>query len=389
MVQCKLKDNLGDHPFWRTEDQKKATPTIPKMIEEILEFKKIWDRFLKNIKDESRAYVEEQLKEIEIAFFVSVQVEEGIGMGTQEEDSDEKLPKDKVREDTEKILEDIERIELEEKTDKHNFDYKRTKSVETVLDTYRKGKEKNNKPAAKNEEELTNLYKARKYLKQLIQLEQNDQKFSQLLELDIIKTTHEILMENLLEGKSGQPGHFSKSQRFGSFKGKEHHYPHIPDDKVTTDILTALVDCYNSSVDKQKREIDELNSKTLQQIFQSAAKFLFIFLQLHPFSDGNGRLGRLLCSYFLELICPFPSSIYNVYSPTEKSDYVKVLVAAREGIDFNVTLNNKSEGLDFFGKLYDHDESNMTALIIESNWFSWKKFINVLQKKFKDECILM
>jgi len=149
MVQCKLKDNLGDHPFWRTEDQKKATPTIPKMIEEILEFKKIWDRFLKNIKDESRAYVEEQLKEIEIAFFVSVQVEEGIGMGTQEEDSDEKLPKDKVREDTEKILEDIERIELEEKTDKHNFDYKRTKSVETVLDTYRKGKEKNNKPAAK------------------------------------------------------------------------------------------------------------------------------------------------------------------------------------------------------------------------------------------------
>ena len=310
-------------------------------------------------------------------------------MGTQEEDSDEKLQKDKVREDTEKILEDLKRIELEEKSAKHYSDYKRTKSVETVLDTFSKRKEKEHKPAAKNEEELINLYKARKYLKQRVELEKNDQKFSQLLELDIIKATHEMLMQNLLEGKSGQPGHFSKCERYGSFKGKEHRYPYIPDDKVTTDILTALVDCYNSSVDKQKREIEELNSRTLQQIFQSAAKFLFIFLQLHPFSDGNGRLGRLLCSYFLELICPFPSSIYNVYSPTEKSDYVKVLVAAREGIDFNVTLNNKQEGIDFFGKLYDHDESNMTSLIIESNWFSWKKFINVLEKKFKAECFLM
>ena len=67
---------MEDHPFWRTEEQKRTTPTIPEMIEEILEFKKKWDNFQKNIRDESRVYVEEQLKEIEIAFFVSIQVEE-------------------------------------------------------------------------------------------------------------------------------------------------------------------------------------------------------------------------------------------------------------------------------------------------------------------------
>ena len=76
-------------------------------------------------------------------------------MGTQEE-SDEKIEKEKVRKETERILEDFEKVHLEEMSTKR-FSYERTKSVETVLDTYGKHKAKDEKPAAQNEDELINL----------------------------------------------------------------------------------------------------------------------------------------------------------------------------------------------------------------------------------------
>jgi len=375
MVQYKLKKKLDDHPFWRTEENQNDTLTISEMITEILCFKNIWDEFkLTEEYNNKLELIKKQLKNIRIDFFVSVQIEEGIGLSTQEIQDN----KNKIKENTETILNELE-------TNFKNFntspEYKHSKSVEGVLQVHEKctkNKIAPQKSMEKSMDELVNLYRA------FSDLNQDSNEDSQMLALDTLTKSHAILMNGLLDGKTA-PGQFSTCTRQGLFGDKIFKYPTFDTPDVTADVLSALIDDYNSSVFRAKKRIsNQLTGVELQNIFQSAAKFLFIFLQLHPFSDGNGRLGRLICSYFLELVCPFPSSIYNVYSDTEKSDYVKVLVKARKGISFNRTLATRQEGLELYGELLEHDESELASLIIESNYCSWKKFFSDVGNKIPE-----
>ena len=285
--------------------------------------------------------------------------------------------KNKIKEDTETILNELETKETNFKNFNIKPEYKHSKSVERVLQVHEKCTKTKSVPQ-KSMDELVNLYKA------FSDLNQQSNEDSQMLALDTLTNSHVILMNGLLDGKTA-PGQFSTRTRQGLFGDKKFKYPTFNAANVTEDVLSALIDDYNSSVFRTKQRMsNKLTGVELQKIFQSAAKFLFIFLQLHPFSDGNGRLGRLICSYFLELVCPFPSSIYNVYSDTEKSDYVKVLVKARKGINFNRTLTTREEGLELYGKLLEHDESELASLIIESNYFSWKKFFSDVENKIPE-----
>ena len=76
-VEYKLKEQLEDHPFWRTQETKKDVPSISQMIEDILDCKKIWDDFKITVENaENQQIISKQLKDISIDFFVSIQVEE-------------------------------------------------------------------------------------------------------------------------------------------------------------------------------------------------------------------------------------------------------------------------------------------------------------------------
>ena len=118
----------------------------------------------------------------------------------------------------------------------------------------------------------------------------------------------------------------------------------------------------------------------LVKIFKVATSFLFSFLQLHPFSDGNGRLGRLLCSHVLGLFSPFPTAVYNVFSSTHREDYVQTLVNARTGVDDKDIQEKKavaseSHAVDIAGKYLAASPSHLCALIIESNWYTWRELM--------------
>lgn len=236
---------------------------------------------------------------------------------------------------------------------------------------------------SKKRRETENLRTAHKFLQnQISSFDENEKhEFSQLLEAGLIQDIHKELMKGLLDERQTAPGKFSKKERIGCMFGNTFHYPRFETEDIAFAAITALVDNYNTSVGEMKAKLsaDSLTEETLTQIFRLIAKVLFTFLQLHPFADGNGRLGRLLCSYFLEMVCPFPSAIYNVYSPTDKSDYVNILVKAREGLNFNRDLKNKEEAIKFVGEIFDHiDESLLTSLIVESNWYTWNEFQNEL-----------
>ena len=233
--------------------------------------------------------------------------------------------------------------------------------------------------SSKRKKETENLRAAHIFLRDQINNVEEDEKHAcaQLLHTQLIQRIHSILMKDLLGRNQTAAGRFSTEVRF-SMQGQTFYYPTFKKEDIAIAAIEAWLDNYNDSVRIMKDRAESLTDETLTQIFRLVAKFVFTFLQLHLFADGNGRLGRLICSYILEIVCPFPSAIYNVYSPTKKKDYVNILVKARKGLEFKRDLNFKQEAIDFVGDILNHIDrmgSDLTALIVESNWYTWKEYL--------------
>ena len=78
---------------------------------------------------------------------------------------------------------------------------------------------------------------------------------------------------------------------------------------------------------------------------QKGSQFLIHFLTIHPFRNGNGRVARLLLSYFLSSVTIVPLSIYSKCE-NGREEYLKCLRDER----------SKSPST----------ESNLASLILES-----------------------
>lgn len=104
------------------------------------------------------------------------------------------------------------------------------------------------------------------------------------LALRLIKEIHAILLKNS-RGKTKSPGEFHSSQNWigGTRPGNARFVPCSPDKLL--DILSRL--------EKFINEEDNIPSLI------KAALIHVQFETIHPFLDGNGRLGRLLITFFL------------------------------------------------------------------------------------------
>lgn len=102
----------------------------------------------------------------------------------------------------------------------------------------------------------------------------------------LIRETHAVLMEDV-RGQEKNPGEFRTSQNWiggqGSTLKNARYIPPCPED-----MAKAM-----SDLEKYINEKDDLN------VLVRAALIHYQFETIHPFLDGNGRIGRLLITLFL------------------------------------------------------------------------------------------
>lgn len=147
------------------------------------------------------------------------------------------------------------------------------------------------------------------------------------LSLRLIREIHDILLSKG-RGSTKQPGEFRRSQNWigGTRPGNAAFVP-PPPDKVL-DCMSAL-----------EKFIYEEKSKL--PVLIKAALIHVQFESIHPFLDGNGRLGRLLITFLLcaQGILREPILYLSLFFKTHRRQYYDLLQRVREDGDWEAWLD--------------------------------------------------
>lgn len=142
------------------------------------------------------------------------------------------------------------------------------------------------------------------------------------LSMRLIREMHEILLSKG-RGSSKQPGEFRHSQNWigGTRPGNAKFVPAPPE--IVMDLLGSM----------EKFLHDEI--VTLPTLIKAALAH-HQFETIHPFLDGNGRLGRLLITFILcvEGIMREPMLYLSLYFKTHRQSYYDHLQLVRETGDW-------------------------------------------------------
>lgn len=144
------------------------------------------------------------------------------------------------------------------------------------------------------------------------------------LSLRLIRNLHRWLLQGV-RGHQRHPGEFRTYQNFiGAPTGAEATYvpPPVPQMK---ELLKDLEDF--------------LHEETLRPLLQAAVVH-YQFEAIHPFGDGNGRVGRLLIPLFLHNrgLLPQPLLYLSAYFERSRSDYYDRLLRVSTHGDWNAWI---------------------------------------------------
>lgn len=144
----------------------------------------------------------------------------------------------------------------------------------------------------------------------------------------LLRKTHEILLSGL-RGQTKQPGEFRTSQNWIGVSLRNAtfippHHDHVP--RLMSDLERFL-------------HAEDIFAHPLLRI----AIAHYQFETIHPFLDGNGRLGRLMISLYLTSngLLSRPALYLSDYFERNKTAYIDHLMAVRQG-------NHLREWLVFF-----------------------------------------
>ncbi len=144
--------------------------------------------------------------------------------------------------------------------------------------------------------EVKNFKKAFEYIDESLQNNKN-------ISIEFIKKLHSIIMDNILDNA----GEFKKTENIivgANFVPTKPYLVQIE--------LKEMLD---------NLEFRLINSKCIEEKIEAIISEHIKFEKIHPFSDGNGRIGRLLMMYscLREEIAPF------VITKEEKNKYINLL----------------------------------------------------------------
>ena len=146
------------------------------------------------------------------------------------------------------------------------------------------------------------------------------------LSLRLIKEMHEVLMTRA-RGGSRAPGEFRRTQNWvgGTRPGNATYVPPPPDK-----ILDCMSDLEKYLHDKEDKLPMLIRAALVHHQFET----------IHPFLDGNGRLGRLLVTLMLctDGILSEPILYLSLYLKANRQDYYSLLQRVRDTGDWESWL---------------------------------------------------
>ena len=144
----------------------------------------------------------------------------------------------------------------------------------------------------------------------------------------------------------------------------EEVYCYPPPERVE-DLFYSVVD--HHCIQMESILNDAMSVEKIKKIVKYAALFFYELVNnVHPFSNGNGRMGRLLVNYVLSIVIPFPVALYlnsssDKHSQSSRADYLNAIVQCRK---------NPKEG-----------PRQLAAIIVESMWHGWTCFFSNLESR--------
>ncbi|SKB41167.1 Fic family protein [Sphingobacterium nematocida] len=158
------------------------------------------------------------------------------------------------------------------------------------------------------------------------------QAYKKELSVTMILEWHKMLMESFTRIQAGQwrAGH-EPMQVISGAHGKEIvHYEAPPSARVAEE-MNNFVEWFNNTV-------FSIQDKVSQSLVRSAITHLY-FESIHPFEDGNGRIGRALAEYALSytLQSPVLLSISKVIEKN-KTQYYNALKSAQSTLEISAWI---------------------------------------------------
>ena len=175
----------------------------------------------------------------------------------------------------------------------------------------------------------------------------------------LIKETHAVLMSGV-RGQEKNPGEFRTSQNWigaaGSSLKNARYIPPNPEDMI------------NAMSDLEKY----INSDDSLDVLIQAALLHYQFETIHPFLDGNGRVGRLLITLFLieKGALNSPALYISYYLKKNRIEYYDRMSEVRNKDNYeqwikfflNAVKESADESVDTIKKLSDLHDANIEKI---------------------------
>lgn len=149
------------------------------------------------------------------------------------------------------------------------------------------------------------------------------------LSVRLIKEMHKILLDNV-RGQNKSPGEFKTEQNYIGNSAEITFTPLPPE--LTQDYMANF---------EQYIHFDEVD------LLVQAALIHCQFEMIHPFKDGNGRIGRLLIPLFLYYreMLPVPTFYMSAYFEKDRAMYLEKLSAVSQKNDYATWIKYFLEGV--------------------------------------------